>query len=72
MKQAATTFAACALNPPMDPATQEPIKFFLTFKSANSCAVHLKFDKRISSSILHSAIIDLPRPNKDYTISILS
>lgn len=49
MNMAVTMFAACALNPPMDPAMADPTRFLLMLSSTNAstvvlstCKVHME------------------------------
>jgi hypothetical protein len=63
MKMAVTMFAACALKPPMLPATAEPIRFLEIFTSTRACTVVLRSDLTTSAGTTASQTTDLPRPS---------
>jgi len=63
MKMAVTMFAACALKPPMLPATAEPIRFLEIFTSTRACTVVLRTDLTTSAGTTASQTTDLPRPS---------
>jgi len=63
MKMAVTMFAACALKPPMLPATAEPIRFLEIFTSTRACTVVLRTELTTSAGTTASQTTDLPRPS---------
>ena len=60
---AATMFAACALFPPIDPASAAPIRFFTVFRRMMSATSHLRVEWRMRLGIWTSQETDLPRPS---------
>ena len=63
MKIAVTIFAACALNPPRDPAMAEPTRFLLTLSSRRAST--LVFSTLVTTwpGTMASHTTDLPRPS---------
>jgi hypothetical protein len=63
MKMAVTMFAACALKPPMLPATAEPTRFLEIFTSTRACTVVLRIEHTTSAGTTASHTTDFPRPS---------
>ena len=60
---------ACALKPPILPATAEPYKFLLTFKSTRSRTLVLRTLRTTDAGTTASHTTDLPRPSTLETIT---
>ena len=66
---AVTMLEACALKPPILPATAEPYKFLLTFKSTRSRTLVLRTVRTTDAGTTASHTTDFPRPSTLETIT---
>ena len=63
MKIAVTILAACALKPPMLPATAEPMRFLVMFTSIRAWTEVFSTFVTTSAGTIASATTDFPRPS---------
>ena len=70
MKRAVTILAACALNPPMAPATAEPTRFLLIFTSANADTLVFNTWKKNNNYHIITVQCTIQEPTSDTSIGL--